>query len=1214
MIRMLWHRAPPQKLLDVICASLISIVGLTLLTGVGTRASTLPPYFVEETVGGEWNEACGLTFDPTGRMYVWERGGRVWIIESNGVRLSQPLIDLSEEVGGWRDFGMLGFALDPHFEHNGHIYLLYVVDRHHLKKFGTTAYSPTVDEYFQATIGRLTRYTARASDGYRTVDPASRLVLVGESITTGFPITHQSHGTGAVVFGADGTLLVSAGEGASYTGADAGGSVGDNYAAQALADGIIQQKENVGAYRAQLVDSLGGKVLRIDPATGDGVASNPFYDPARPRSARSRVWALGLRNPYRMTLRPDTGSANPADARPGVLYLGDVGWSGWEELNVISRPGQNFGWPIYEGMESQSEYDAARAQNRDALNPLYGTGGCTQRYFDFHDLIHDDTLESDPWFPNPCNSSQAVPASLPRFVHSRAAIEWRETARTGTYDTNGNAVIIPIGAAGSPVTGPQFSGECSVAGAWYAGNDFPSDYRNTYFHGDFEKGWIRNFVFDANDKPMAVRDFLSNAGAIVAIATHPTEGGLYYVRWGMEVVKISYSVNANQRPVAVASTDKTFGPGPLTIQLTGSNSFDPEGSPLDYRWDFGDGTSPDANANPRHVFQATPGVPTSFTVTLMVTDTNQASATARLVISVNNTPPSVAILNPVDGSRYPMTGDTVYQLGAAVSDAEHAAHQLSYKWQTTLHHNDHHHSEPIDTNRAPTALISPVGCSGGETYHFRIELIVTDTGGLSATNAVRVYPDCEGVLPREQFPTPWLQRDIGAVSAAGNASYSNRIFTVAGSGDDIWGNADEFRFAYWAQAGDAQISARVISQENTQLGAKAGVMMRETLDAGSRYAMVAVTPDGLLFQYRASPNGVSSYQQIFDLSAPYWVKLVRAGSRFTGYVSPDGIAWTPFTMVTVTMASTAFGGLAVTSHEDGVLSTVQFDQVVGISGVIAPPIGPLPVPWQSRDVGMILLAGGASHSNGVFAVSGSGDGIWGTADAFHWVHRAWTGDVEIVTRLAALQDTAKWAKAGIMVRETLDADSPGVLLAFTPGEGAGLQSRSDVGGASTFVRGPGLAVPAWLRLVRQGNEFAGSVSSEGNAWLHVGSLTVPMSATVFAGLAASSLDSSRLNTARFSNVTVRIPQLPFNPGVGEPNWPIRRTVPRVSLLSSGPGGSWMLKVEDHPGHRHQLQRSTDLTQWQPAALLDTRGGTTFFIDSPMSQTQRQRFYRVSVVP
>ena len=115
-------------------------------------AATLPPYFVEETVGGDGTRHSGLTFDPTGRMYVWERGGRVWIIETNGVRLSQPLIDLSQEVGGWREFGMLRIRVDPHFEHNGYIYLFYVVDRHHLKKFGTTAYSPTVDEYFRQLL------------------------------------------------------------------------------------------------------------------------------------------------------------------------------------------------------------------------------------------------------------------------------------------------------------------------------------------------------------------------------------------------------------------------------------------------------------------------------------------------------------------------------------------------------------------------------------------------------------------------------------------------------------------------------------------------------------------------------------------------------------------------------------------------------------------------------------------------------------------------------------------------------------------------------------------------------------------------------------------------------------------------------------------------------------------------------------------------------
>jgi glucose/arabinose dehydrogenase/regulation of enolase protein 1 (concanavalin A-like superfamily) len=1180
---------------------------------MGALGSTLPPYFVEESIGGEWNEACGLTFDSSGRMYVWERGGRVWIVGADGVRLPQPLVDISEEVGAWRDFGMLGFALDPHFAQNGYLYVSYVVDRHYLMKFGTAAYNPNTNEYFQATIGRVTRYTARSSDGFRTVDPASRLVLVGETISTGFAVTHQSHGVGSLVFGTDGTLLASAGDGASYTGADAGGSVGENYVTQALADGIIQAKENVGAYRAQLVDCLNGKVLRIDPATGNGIPSNPFYDSAHPRAPRSRVWALGVRNPCRMTLRPGSGSANPADGRPGVIYLGDVGWSGWEELNVITRPGQNFGWPVYEGMESQSEYDQFRAQNRDAPNPLYGRAGCTQRYFSFHDLIHDDTLDPNPWFANPCDTTQAIPASIPHFVLSRAAVEWRDWARTGSYDANGNATIVALDSPNSPVPGSQFSGECSIGGVWYSGDDFPSNYKNTYFHADFESGWIRNFIFDANNKPVAVHDFLSDGGAVVAVATHPTQGGLYYVRWGTEIVKISYSLDANQRPVAVASADKIFGPSPLTVQFTGSNSFDPEGSPLNYQWDFGDGTATSTGANPQHIFQAPTGIPTRYATTLTVTDTNGGSGTMRLVVSVNNTPPSVSILNPVDGTKYPLTGDTVYQLSARVSDAEYADDQLSYRWQVILHHNDHTHTEPVDSDRAPTALISPIGCSGGETYHFRIVLIVTDPGGLSATNEANVYPDCDGVLPSQPFPTPWLQQDIGAVSAVGSGSYSNQIFSIAGSGDDIWGNADEFRFVYWAQSGDAQISARVLSQENTELGAKAGVMMRETLAAGSRYAMVAVTPSGILFQYRTTPNGTSGYQQFFDLTAPYWVKLVRAGTRFTGYVSPDGIAWTPFTAVTLSMASAISGGLAVSSHSDGVLSTALFDRVVGITGITAPASGPLPAPWQSRDIGSIVLGGGASYNNGVFTASGSGEGIWDTADAFQFVHLPWTGDLEITARLVGMQDTAAWAKAGVMVRETLDDDSPGVLLALTPHHGAGLQSRESVGGVSTFTRGPGLAAPAWLKLVRQGDDFDGSVSSDGTTWSHVGTHTVPMAASVSVGLATSSADSSRLNTARFSNVVVRMPQQPFNPGVEEQNWPVPRVVPRVSLVPSGQSIQLMLKVEDHPNHRHQLQRSSDLVDWQPVALLDNRSGTTFFVDSILS-TSSQRFYRVVVLP
>jgi glucose/arabinose dehydrogenase len=726
--------------------------------------ATLPTGFSEEIIGGPWNEAVGLTFEPEqqisgGRMYVWERGGRVWIVEGD-VKQSPPLIDLSEEVGAWRDFGLLGFALHPNFRQNGHIYLAYTVDHHHLTKFGTPAYHPATNEYFMGTIHRITRYTARASDGFRSVDPASRRILVGESITNGFPSTYQSHGIGSLVFGTDGTLLASCGDGGSYATTDLG-SAAETYFAQALAEGIIRPKENIGSFRAQVVDSLSGKIIRIDPDTGDGIPSNPFYEPANPRSARSRVWCLGLRNPFRMTLRPHTGNHSPAAADPGVLYLGDLGVHLADDLNVATGPGLNFGWPLYEGMETLSAFRNSNVANQDAPNPLFGTGGCTQRYFYFRNLLIQDSLNPPAW-PNPCQTNQPVPASLPRFVHTRPAIDWKhETgpARTGIYTANGAAAVTNIGGPGSPVSGSQFGGTSSIGGTWYEGDDFPAQYKDTYFHADYEGGWIRNFVFDTNNRPVAVRTFLTNGGGIVCIASHPVDGALYYISWTNAVRRIRYTGNGNQAPRAAATANKAYGPGPLTVDFDASGSTDPEGFPLAYRWDFGDATPISTEAKPSHTFTAPAGVPASYTVTLTVTDRSNATARTTVRVSVNNTPPNVSITSPTNGMRYPLSGDAIYRLSATISDTESPAAALLCEWQTILHHNNHVHTDPVDTNCATTTVISAVGCNG-ETFYYSIVLRVTDPGGLTGTQEVRLYPDCE----EEPVVLKYLGRDgTGAI-------------------------------------------------------------------------------------------------------------------------------------------------------------------------------------------------------------------------------------------------------------------------------------------------------------------------------------------------------------------------------------------------------------------------------------------------------------------
>lgn len=567
------------------------------------HAHTLPPNFIDQVYVEGWQQATGLAWGPDGKLYVWEKAGRVWVVE-DGKRHDHPLIDISEEVGDWRDLGLLGFALDPDFLNNGHIYLLYAVDYHHLIHFGTPSYDPKSNEYFHDTISRLTRYTADKDKEFHEVIPGSRHILIGESISTGMPVCHQSHTTGSLIFATDGTLLVTNGDGASYENVDAGipQSGSSN---TALADGIITPAEDCGAFRCQLVNSLSGKVLRIDPATGDGVAGNPFYDPAEPRAPRSRVWALGLRNPFRCALRPGTGDADPAAADPGTLLIGDVGWNAWEELNVCNSPAQNFGWPLFEGCEYQGGYRTTGELNLTAPNPLFGTTGCFLPFYAFADLLIQDSLS--PSWPNPCNINQQIGSQTYRFTHRRPALDWAHDsygpARVGIFAA-GVADVAELGAPECPVQGESFGGFSSTGGVWYTGTHFPPQFRDSYYHADFAGGWIRQIVFDNADRPIEVREFHPHAGAIVALTQGP-DGCLYYINYdekGQAVVRrISYITNAP--PNIVASATPTYGPLPLQVQFSTAGTADPENQPIRFEWNFGDGLT-STLPNPLHLYEA----------------------------------------------------------------------------------------------------------------------------------------------------------------------------------------------------------------------------------------------------------------------------------------------------------------------------------------------------------------------------------------------------------------------------------------------------------------------------------------------------------------------------------------------------------------------------------------------------------------------------------
>jgi len=722
---------------------LIFLFGILLLPSLFAQ---LPKDFYDQLFLDGFDFPMGIEFDERGYGYVWEKRGVVWVIDSTGKKLAEPLIDISEEVTNWKDHGLTGFALDPGFANNGRFYLLYALDLHYYDQYGTPNYDPDSTVTWQASIGRVARYEATAALELTRADTSTRKLLLGENIDNGIPLLYTFHGLGDLLTAEDGTLLISCGDATSNGGTDTGGDSHGTLVTEAIERGILRPDEDVGSYKAQYLGSYSGKILRIDGETGDGLPSNPFYDPESPRSAQSRTWAMGFRNPYRIVLRPESGSHFAEEGNPGIIYAGDVGNGAWEEIDIVTEGGQNFGWPITEGTwTSYAFYIADRPPNRLAPNPLYQAGGCDQEFFSFYDLMVRAAPNPPPAKGNPCDGTQPIPTGVYPTQEKLPAITWSNRrwnpptrAIVPYFDEEGKVEDMPIDSSASPVSGELFDGFSSLAGVFYPeGGPFPEAYHGKYFGVDFS-GWIRLFDFDENDTLHGVEPFHNAADNIIHLTINPTNGTLYYVNLDGDIRQISYG--GNPPPVAVINADTLYGPGPLTVQFDATQSYDPDTRLTAYHWDFGDGTTSDEVA-PRHIFESSGAGPAGYTVRLTVTDSLGLSHTAETVVSLNNTPPRVAISSFRDGDRYPLDGTSLLVLEADVSDREHSDTELEYAWQVFLHHNDHYHPEvPVDDRRTYT-LISPLGCRE-ELYWYRIKLTVTDAAGLSSTDTRRIYPYC----------------------------------------------------------------------------------------------------------------------------------------------------------------------------------------------------------------------------------------------------------------------------------------------------------------------------------------------------------------------------------------------------------------------------------------------------------------------------------------
>jgi glucose/arabinose dehydrogenase/PKD repeat protein len=531
--------------------STLMLVGLAVngVTVAPPASAAVPPGFQEEIVFSGLTQPTAVRFATDGRVFIAEKSGLIKVFDNLTDTSPTVFADLRTQVHNFWDRGLLGLALHPAFPTNPWVYVLYTHDA----AIGGTA--PRWGSVGGTSDGCPTPPGATA-DGCVVSGRLSRLqasgnVMVGSEqvLIEDWCQQYPSHSIGSLAFGSDGALYVSGGDGASFNFVDYGqdGSPVNPCGDPPGGVGGVQAPPTAegGALRSQDVrttgdpTSLDGAILRVDPATGAGLPDNPQASSTDPNARR--IVGYGLRNPFRITVRPGTNE----------IWAGDVGWNAWEEINRLTAPTaapvDNFGWPCYEGDGRQGGYDAA---NLTLCENLYsaGSGAVVAPYFRYH---HNELV---------------VPAD-----------------------------VCPMG--GSSVAGVSF--------AFHQGGNYPAEYQGALFFADYTRRCIWAIEAGASGLPDVSkrRTFVSAAAQPVDIQIGPG-GDLYYVDLGGTIRRIRY-FSQNQPPVAAITADPISGPAPLTVAFDGAGSTDPDGDPITYAWDLDDDGAFDDSMSPTPSFTYT---------------------------------------------------------------------------------------------------------------------------------------------------------------------------------------------------------------------------------------------------------------------------------------------------------------------------------------------------------------------------------------------------------------------------------------------------------------------------------------------------------------------------------------------------------------------------------------------------------------------------------